>query len=372
MKINPSVHRGSIENNSQRSSEISARNLPSIVSAADAKNSRIFSGSSGLATNRFMSQSMTDANISFSTQVSNVKHDLGQNKFKPTLDRIGEETFYTDQNFNVTIHGGPDYPHEEVFNLISLNEKQVVEPNTFSTPWVNNDFAPLYLNPAAALTDADFKPNIAVKGWQDPGGAPRAGLSSKNQAIVDFVQDSYTSTSTTWKFKKKDDSGDVEVAVNSKVFKRPDPKTYLTEVKIDRHLSQFRGEPTFFLLKSIFDTRCKDGIGRPDGQFLLTKADGDRIEKYLSDPSTFAQGMGELGLKGDEWVGQQIMRVTVNDIPNLRMASGNEGGTNQYWIPGGYLPGGLPEAVCDRLPHNNVITTFLPVIAAAPENSSVS
>jgi hypothetical protein len=372
MKINSSVPRGGIENNSQRSSEISAKNLPSIVSATEAKNSRIFLGSSSIATNRFTSQSLTDANISVSERARNVKQGSGQNKFKPTLDPIGEETFHTDQNFNVTIRGGPDNPHEEVFNLIPLNEKQVVERNTFSTPWVNNDFAPLYLNPPTALTDADFKPNIAVRGWQDPGGAPRAGLSSKNQAIVDFVQDSYTSTSTKWSFKRKDGTGDVEVEVNSKVFKRPDPKTYLTEVKIERHLSQFRDEPTFFLLKSIFDARCKDGIGRPDGQFLLTKADGDRIEEHLSDPSTFAQGMGELGLKSDEWVGKQIMRVTVSDIPNLRMASGNEGGTNQYWIPGGYLPGGLPEAVCDRLPHKNVTTKLLSVISVPPKDSSVS
>lgn len=40
------------------------------------------------------------------------------------------------------------------------------------------------------------------------------------------------------------------------------------------------------------------------------------------------------------------------DIPHpedyhLRMPSGNEAGANDYWIPGGLLPEGMPEAVID-------------------------
>jgi len=366
MKINPNTNRHAIDNSPQLTGAVSTKDLPSPVSSMAAKNSRAFIGSSSIDTETFKSRSLTDKNISSSENLRSIEKNAGKNRFKPTLDSIGEESIHQDQNFNITIRGGPDNAYEEVFNLISLNEKQMVLPTTRSASWVNDDLAPISLIPPGALTDADFKPNIAVKGWQDTGGAPRAGLSSKNQAIVDFVQDSYTSTSTKTELKRSDGAGNVEVVVNSKVFKRPDPKNYLTEVKIQQHLSQFRDEPTFFLLKSIFDSRCKDRIGRPDGQFLLTKADGDRIERYLSDPSTFAQGMGELGLKGDEWLGKQIMRVAVNTVPNLRMASGNEEGANQYWIPGGYLPGGLPEAVCDRLPHENVTTKFIPVISASP------
>ena len=35
------------------------------------------------------------------------------------------------------------------------------------------------------------------------------------------------------------------------------------------------------------------------------------------------------------------------DLDNLRIPSGNEGGANDQWIPGGFTSGGVPEAVVD-------------------------
>ena len=35
------------------------------------------------------------------------------------------------------------------------------------------------------------------------------------------------------------------------------------------------------------------------------------------------------------------------DFDNLRIPSGNEGGANDQWIPGGFTSGGVPEAVVD-------------------------
>nr|NDG06928.1 hypothetical protein [Oxalobacteraceae bacterium] len=69
----------------------------------------------------------------------------------------------------------------------------------------------------------------------------------------------------------------------------------------------------------------------------------------------------EIQIPTGAWRGQEIIRVTINTIPNLRMASGNESGANKYWMPGGYLPNGLPEAVCDQIPLANISkTAFTP------------
>jgi hypothetical protein len=45
----------------------------------------------------------------------------------------------------------------------------------------------------------------------------------------------------------------------------------------------------------------------------------------------------------------KIVRIDVADPEeyNLRVPSGNEAGANSDWVPGGYLPDGLPEAVID-------------------------
>ncbi|WP_431233243.1 hypothetical protein ACQ856_00250 [Mycolicibacterium psychrotolerans] len=45
----------------------------------------------------------------------------------------------------------------------------------------------------------------------------------------------------------------------------------------------------------------------------------------------------------------EVLRIDIPDpeLYNLRIPSGNEAGANSDWIPGGYLPDGLREAVID-------------------------
>lgn len=42
-----------------------------------------------------------------------------------------------------------------------------------------------------------------------------------------------------------------------------------------------------------------------------------------------------------------IVHLETPSSYGLRMPSGNEGGTNQYWLPGGKTSGGVNEAVMD-------------------------
>jgi len=39
--------------------------------------------------------------------------------------------------------------------------------------------------------------------------------------------------------------------------------------------------------------------------------------------------------------------IKPENMDKLRIPSGNEGGANGQWIPGGYTSGGVPEAVLD-------------------------
>lgn len=47
------------------------------------------------------------------------------------------------------------------------------------------------------------------------------------------------------------------------------------------------------------------------------------------------------------WKGDAPDPGDPSELTNLRMPSGNEAGANEHWIPGGYLPTGIPEAVID-------------------------
>jgi hypothetical protein len=63
-----------------------------------------------------------------------------------------------------------------------------------------------------------------------------------------------------------------------------------------------------------------------------------------------------LGLnRGD--LGEAPVRVDIPEPTGLRMPSGNEPGANEFWLPGGYTSGGLPEAVIDQVPINNAIVS---------------
>ena len=39
------------------------------------------------------------------------------------------------------------------------------------------------------------------------------------------------------------------------------------------------------------------------------------------------------------------------------MPSGNEGGANDFWVPGGKTSGGVPEAVIDQPPAGDAVIT---------------
>jgi hypothetical protein len=124
---------------------------------------------------------------------------------------------------------------------------------------------------------------------------------------------------------------------------RPDPREYLSPEYIEHHLEHFSDGGTRFMLEENLD---KYGIGQRDGttfvfptseiDSLITKGDFAAVERALGLPDGYFKDF-------------HVIRVDIPDPENynLRMPSGNEAGANEYWLPGGLLPEGMPEAVVD-------------------------
>ena len=49
------------------------------------------------------------------------------------------------------------------------------------------------------------------------------------------------------------------------------------------------------------------------------------------------------------YLGDNPVRIDIARPQVLRMSSGNEFGTNEFWLPGGYTSGGIPEAIIDQI-----------------------
>jgi hypothetical protein len=135
--------------------------------------------------------------------------------------------------------------------------------------------------------------------------------------------------------------------------KRLPVTSYLTPAYIEARIAPFEGKASY-LVTGVNYTKFIEGkpmAGFPDGQFvsppsvidgLLAEANGDiaYIEVQLGIPAGGWQGKGGL------------YRI---DIPNatalkLRLPDGGEMGANEWWIPGGYTSGGMPEGFVNQIP----------------------
>jgi len=145
---------------------------------------------------------------------------------------------------------------------------------------------------------------------------------------------------------------------------RPDPSEYMTQEQIAKHLDRFRDGASFVMTKTSYDAFVKNAnkIGRPDGLFIMPKTECDRIAiKEKGDLSVYES---ELGFPVGSLSGDGMVRFNIKDYEtlkklNLRMASGNEGGANNMWLPGGYTSGGVPEAVIDQVEKTKVEMTII-------------
>jgi hypothetical protein len=125
---------------------------------------------------------------------------------------------------------------------------------------------------------------------------------------------------------------------------RPDPGDYLDDDYIRTHLDQFADGAT-----RIYKKDSLDGYG-PGNNGTTYVFPSDQLQTLMDQSRSPQELADSLGLPKDFFVGAdvELRDFAPNELDGLRMPSGNEGGTDaDAWIPGGYLPSGIPEAVID-------------------------
>lgn len=125
---------------------------------------------------------------------------------------------------------------------------------------------------------------------------------------------------------------------------RPDPSTYMSRAQIDEHLALFDDGAVRITDLSAIE---KYGTAGPPGGFVMPKADFDRL--VAESGGDLRKLEDALGLNaGSLSNGQSVaVHIDAEDFSGLRVPSGNEGGVNSQWLPGGHTSGGVPEAVMD-------------------------
>ncbi|MFI8631012.1 hypothetical protein ACIGEP_00270 [Microbacterium sp. NPDC077663] len=133
----------------------------------------------------------------------------------------------------------------------------------------------------------------------------------------------------------------------------PDPGEYLDGDYIRQHLARFEDGASRIYFS---DTLHTYGPGQADGSTFVfpTSELDDIIRNADGDVNVIADQLGmERSWFFDDngnTLPLEVRHFDPSELTNLRMPSGNEAGANEHWIPGGYLPTGIPEAVIDIPP----------------------
>lgn len=216
---------------------------------------------------------------------------------------------------------------------LHYNRHRYYNPNTgrFITP------DPIGL--AGGLNNYQYVPNPT--GWVDPLGlAVEKGSCPESRSTLPISEEQIAELRATPQGQ------------------RPPPESYLPSAYIDSHLQRFAEQGGSYLVpRSALDRFGRDPVGRPDGQFMSTKSEMDRIlENANGDIAVIER---QLGIPEGSWSNEEIVRIDVLSPQSigLRMPSGNESGANPLWIPGGKLPNGQSEAVVDPIPRGKYTET---------------
>jgi len=153
---------------------------------------------------------------------------------------------------------------------------------------------------------------------------------------------------------KKDSWHTPDRVVGSGKPNRPYPAEYLDADYIQQHMQRFEGGATRFYRSESLD---RYGPGNQGTTFVFPTSEIDNIiQQADGDPEKLGVmlGLGENFFVDANGNAVDITRAdfSYEEIVNgnLRMPRSNEAGANEAWIPGGYLPEGIPEAVLNTHP----------------------
>ena len=151
---------------------------------------------------------------------------------------------------------------------------------------------------------------------------------------------------------------DIDEIVNLKPGSRYDPEAYLSPIYIKQHRELF-DEGVAAFVRDDSNLKRFGQFGRDDGAFVFPKHVADAMVKEADGDPRVLEAL--LGLDPGS-LGEKPIMIQPNKVDNLRIPSGNEGGSknNIQWRPGGKTyPGGVPEAVIDPVPIEQVTLIHL-------------
>lgn len=125
---------------------------------------------------------------------------------------------------------------------------------------------------------------------------------------------------------------------------RPAVDTYMTAQQQALHLASFDDGIVRVTSRSAIDDH---GTLGPPGGFVTSAREFDAIAREANGNLAVIEqrlGLNPGTLRDDNTVIALIDRA---DAPSLRVPTGNEGGANEKWVPGGYTSGNVIEAVMD-------------------------
>ena len=140
---------------------------------------------------------------------------------------------------------------------------------------------------------------------------------------------------------------------------RPPPSDYLEKAYIEQHLKTFKDEGGSFLFTADDIANPKYGSFNPN-KFVMADSDLSSVVAQYKKTGDVSVLETALGYDPGSLAGKEIYMLKVEN-PKVIMPTGNEGGVNSLWRPGGLTyPGGMREAVLDNVPitHGNDINVL--------------
>lgn len=130
---------------------------------------------------------------------------------------------------------------------------------------------------------------------------------------------------------------------------RPNPEVYLSKEYLEQHKRLFDDGVAAFVKDNGNIIRYNQ-FGRDDGAFVFPRHVADAMIKEANGDARKLEAL--LGLDPGS-LGKSPQMVVPHEVHNYRIPDGNEEGSrvNPQWRPGGKTyPGGVPEAVIDKVP----------------------
>lgn len=130
---------------------------------------------------------------------------------------------------------------------------------------------------------------------------------------------------------------------------RPNPEVYLSKEYLEQHKRLFDDGVAAFVKDNENIIRYNQ-FGRDDGAFVFPRHVADAMIKEANGDARKLEAL--LGLDPGS-LGDSPKMVVPQEVHNYRIPDGNEEGSrvNPQWRPGGKTyPGGVPEAVIDKVP----------------------